>query len=131
MKAFVDGKLVTLPDPPPETPDYQRIRADLIAEVYQIAQGKLNAATAQYSPAEMGQWPIMVQHAEAGDWAFFDPMATPGMTGQEYGQIVLEKNNALTAYFNAVIAARNTHKVNIAATADENLAAYDTSTLWP
>jgi hypothetical protein len=111
------------------TPD--EIRAALIDEVYRIAQEKLNAATAQYSPAEMGQWPVMVQHAEAGDWAYFDAMATPGMTGQEYGQIVLQKDTELKTYFDAVIAARNTHKANIAALADTDLEGYDTSTNWP
>ena len=124
-------KVVELPDPEPEPVDYQALKDSLIKEVYRIAQEKINAATAQYAPAEMGQWPIMVQHAEAGDWAYFDAMATPGMTGQEYGQIVLQRAADLKAYFDAVVAARNTHKVNIEKTADADLPAYDVNALWP
>lgn len=107
------------------------IRISLEGEIYQRSQNLLSAATSDYSAAEMSQWAEMTAQAESANWSYFDAMATPGMTGQEYGQVVLLKHAALKAYFDAVIAARNTHKVNLVATADNNLTDYDTSLLWP
>jgi hypothetical protein len=104
------------------------MRLAVEGKIYQQAQGFLSAATSKYSAAEMSQWSEMVSQASAGNWSYLDAMATPGLTGQEYGQIVLQKHAVLKAYFDTVIAARNTIKVDLAVMTDQQM--YDLPVDW-
>jgi hypothetical protein len=106
-------------------------REKLKRNVYEKCKKLLSDAVEEYSPAEMSQWAGMVTAAKAASWSFFDAMATPGLNGQEYGEVVLQKNTSLKLYFDGCLSARNTHKVNIDNTQDALLDDYDIASLWP
>lgn len=109
--------------------------------IYSISDNMMRLATAQYSPAEMSQWGTHISIAQTaqeqdaidgtGDWSYFDIMATPGMTGKEYGTYVLAKHSYLKVFHDAVINARNQHRVAIAQSTLQDLEVYDITLYWP
>lgn len=106
------------------------IRTALERAVYQKCNAMLSAAVIMYSNAEMSQWAEMVANAQAENWTYFDAMSIPGLTGEQYAAVVLQKYAEYKLLFDGCLSVRNTHKVNIAATADEDLINYDVSTGW-
>ena len=109
---------------------FLEIRTALERAVYQKCNAMLSAAVIMYSNAEMSQWAEMVAKAQAENWTYFDAMTIPGLTGEQYAAVVLQKYAEYKLLFDGCLSVRNTHKVNIAATADKDLINYDVSTGW-